>query len=494
MMHIIFVMRLLQKCLSSPNSSIGDMFFYALRTGFPLRIPAGMTKGGLLQEPLISAIILMLFSQVLPIASYHIPSASAEERTVSLQEAYDLALKSHEAVRMASEGLYQFEQTRMKAISSILPSLTAEGSYTKYSEGKISSITPFNVIQPDTSLNYSLRLSLPLYRGGREWSALRQAGYMLEAGERSVEITKEDLVMTVSQAYYGVLKIQKEKEIKEADLKRAEERSRVASARFKVGELTKAAVLRADAEVAGIQAELSRVNKELHIAGDRLARLVGLPPGFGLTEPSRKVVPSGGVDDFVRVALEKRSEYLKAGAELETAREGIKYAKGGHMPTLRLDGVYSGRDQDPFSSAFFNKESIYASITLSVPLYEGGLRVAEVREAESKYREAGLKRLSLMKDIALEVRDASYNIEAIESAIEFYGKEVSFAEENYNTVFKQFTYGLATNADVIDANSTLVTAQKSLSNSTIDLQLAIIELKRKMGIVLEEVIDKKIKY
>ena len=42
--------------------------------------------------------------------------------------------------------------------------------------------------------------------------------------------------------------------------------------------------------------------------------------------------------------------------------------------------------------------------------------------------------------------------------------------------------------DVIDANSTLVTAQKSLSNSTFDLQLAIIDLKRSMGVVLEEVI------
>ncbi|MEK6583528.1 MAG: TolC family protein, partial [Nitrospirota bacterium] len=128
------------------------------------------------------------------------------------------------------------------------------------------------------------------------------------------------------------------------------------------------------------------------------------------------------------------------------------------------------------------------TLSLTFPLYEGGLRVAEVREAESKFREAGLKRLSLRKDIEIEVRDASYNITAINSAIEFYRKQVSFAEENYNTVFKQFTYGLAVNADVIDANSTLVTAQKSLSNSTFDLQLAIIDLKRKMGVVLEEVI------
>ena len=185
------------------------------------------------------------------------PPASAGERTVSLQEAYNLALKNHEAVKVAGEGLYQLEQTRMKAVSNILPSLTADGSYTKFSEEKSSSLIQ-NVIQPDYSLNYSLRLSLPLYSGGKEWSALRQARHMIEAGERGLGITKEDVIVAVSYAYLGILKVQKEKEIKEADLKRAEEWSRVASARFKVGEVTKAAVLRADAETAGIQADLSR--------------------------------------------------------------------------------------------------------------------------------------------------------------------------------------------------------------------------------------------
>ena len=426
-------------------------------------------------------ILLSIVSAILLLC----PPAGAGERTVSLQEAYNLALINHEAVKVAGEGLYQLEQTRKKAVSNILPSLTADGSYTKFSEEKSSSIT---VIQPDDSLNYSLRLSLPLYSGGKEWSALRQARHMIEAGERGLGITKEDIVMAVFYAYLGMLKVQKEKEIKEADLKRAQEWSRVASARFKVGEVTKAAVLRADAETAGIQADLSRVKKELLISEDRLARLIGLKSGFDILEPPKKHIPDGMIDDFILTALNNRNEYLKASAEVEIASEGVRYAKGSFMPNIRLDGVYAGRDQDPASSAFFNKESIYASITLTYPLYEGGLRVAEVREAESKFREAGLKRLSLAKEIELEVRDAAYNIDAINSAIEFYKIQVSFAEENYNTVFKQFTYGLAVNADVIDANSTLVAAQSALSNSTIDLQLAIIELKRRMGLILAEVV------
>src|SRR4030066_787794 len=426
-------------------------------------------------------ILLSIVSAILLLC----PPAGAGERTVSLQEAYNLALINHEAVKVAGEGLYQLEQTRKKAVSNILPSLTADGSYTKFSEEKSSSIT---VIQPDDSLNYSLRLSLPLYSGGKELSALRQARHMIEAGERGLGITKEDVIVAVSYAYLGMLKVQKEKEIKEADLKRAQEWSRVASARFKVGEVTKAAVLRADAETAGIQADLSRVKKELLISEDRLARLIGLKSGFDILEPPKKHIPDGMIDDFILTALNNRNEYLKASAEVEIASEGVRYAKGSFMPNIRLDGVYAGRDQDPASSAFFNKESIYASITLTYPLYEGGLRVAEVREAERKFREAGLKKLSLAKEIELEGRDAAYNIDAINSAIEFYRIQVSFAEENYNTVFKQFTYGLAVNADVIDANYTLVAAQSALSNSTIDLHLAIIELKRRMGLILAEVV------
>lgn len=408
----------------------------------------------------------------------------AEENVLTLQDAYQLAIKKHEAVKIAEEGLYQFEQNKKKAISNILPTLSLDAGYTKYLEEKIS---VFTVIQPDYSYNYSLRLAIPVYRGGREWSALRQAKYLLESGEKGLSITRETIAMEVSSAYYGVLKIEREIEIKEADLKRAEERRRVASARFNVGEVTKAAVLRAEAEVAGIQAELMGVKRDFLVAQDRLARLVGLPLGFKLTEPPQKVLPREGVEDLVKTAVEKRSDYLQSKAEEEIAREGIRFAVGGFMPTLRLEGVYAWRDQNPISSAFFNRESIFATLTLSFPLYEGGLRIAEVREAESKFRESEFRKMDIYKRIEIEVREAFYNIEAISSALEFYKKQVSFAEENYNTVFKQFSYGLATNVDVIDANSTLVEAQESLANSTIDLQLAILELKRRMGILLEEV-------
>src|SRR3972149_1067363 len=413
------------------------------------------------------------------------PSAFAEESVLTLNEAIRLGLREHEVVKVAKEGLYQSEQFRRKAISNILPHLTAEGTYTKYYEEKVKEFIPGSgsksVIQPDNAYGYNVRLGIPVYQGGKEWSALRQAEYLLK--------TSEGVIMEAASAYYIVLKVERELEIKDADLKRGVERRRVAQARFDVGEVTKATVLRAEAEVAGIEAAVRGVKKDLAVSQERLSRLVGIPVGFKVEEPSEIAVPgtgTGGIDGLIETALSRRSDYLKAKADEEIAREGIRYARGGFMPTLRLEGIYSWRDQEPVTSLFFNKESVFGTLSLSFPLYEGGLRVAEVREAGSKSREAELRRVILRKDIELQVREAYYSIEAINSTLEFYRKQLSFAEENYNMVFKQFTYGLATNVDVIDANSVLVAAQESFANSKIDLQLAILELKRRMGVLMEE--------
>lgn len=423
---------------------------------------------------------------------FYSSNAFAEERVVTLNEAIMLGLREHEVIKAAKESLYQSEQFRKKAISNILPHLTAEGTYTKYLEEKVREFdTIKSVIQPDYTYGYNVRLGVPVYQGGKEWSALRQAKYLLKSGEEGLAHTSEGVIMEVASAYYTVLKVGRELEIKDADLKRAVERRRVAQARFDVGEVTKALVLRAEAEVAGIEADVRRIKKDLDVSQERLSRLVGIPVGFKVEEPPEIALPVtdqgiNGIDSLIETALSGRSDYLKAKADEEIAKEGIRYARGGFMPTLRLEGIYSWRDQDPITSLFFNKESIFATLTLSFPLYEGGLRVAEVKEAESKYREAELMRLILKKDIELQVREAYHSIDAFKSTREFFQKQVSFAEENYNTVFKQFTYGLATNVDVIDANSVLVAAQESFANSKFDLQLAILELKRRMGILTEE--------
>ena len=426
-----------------------------------------------------------LFSQLLKFSSLLLTvyclmptEVHAEDKVITLSDAWRSAIASYETIMLSQEDLFQAEKGIDKALSQILPSLTADADYTQYSEGVSS-------VQPENSSSFSLKLTQPLYSGGKEWSLWRQAKKKTEANKRSLEATKEKIMLNVAQAYYAVLKAEKTVEIKEAALKRAMEQRRVASARFQVGEVTKSVVLRAEAEVAGAEAEHANAKKDLLVAKDKLARLIGVLEDFKVSDPNIQPLPDTNLDTWTSLSLEKRQDYMQSKIEEEVAEEGINYAFGNFLPSFKLEGVYTKRDQDP-KTFLFNDESMFAGVIFTYPLFEGGLRKAELDEAKSKRRQAEFKKVSIKKDIELEVREAFHNLETFTSVIESHKRQVSFAEENYNMVFKQFSYGLATNVDVIDANTTLVSSQSNLVNAIYDYQTAIIELKKRVGILFED--------
>ena len=100
----------------------------------------------------------------------------------------------------------------------------------------------------------------------------------------------------------------------------------------------------------------------------------------------------------MKTAFERRKDYRQRVLEEKAAGEGITYAKGNFKPQLRLEGLYSWKEQNP-QTTFFQQDSMSASVVLTYPIFEGGLRVAELSEARSRFREAELRRLSLKRDI-----------------------------------------------------------------------------------------------
>lgn len=412
------------------------------------------------------------------------PSFSAAAEPLTLSEVCRLAIANHEAVRIAVEGVSQAESNLGKATSRLLPNLTAEGSYTRYSEKKTSS-TGF-IIQPDDSSSVNLKLTQSLYSGGREWSFRRQARMLTEKSRHGLEFSKESVVRLAARAYFGVLKAAKEVEIKAAALKRAGERRKVASARFDVGEVTRSAVLRAEAEVAGAEAELTKAGADLTDAKSLLKRVTGYgETDIAVAEPEATGPVEGEVDALVEKAFETRFDYKQSLLDQKVASEGIDYAKGSYLPSLKLEGLASYREQNPETS-FLLKETVSASVVLTYPIFEGFLRKYELSEARSKLREAELRRLGLKRDIEVEVREAYNNVESVLSVIDSYRKQLEFAEEDYKMVFEQFKYGLATTVDVIDADTVLISAQRSLMNSTYDLEVAKVELKYTLGVLLDD--------
>ncbi|HBG47813.1 MAG TPA: hypothetical protein DDW94_12620 [Deltaproteobacteria bacterium] len=398
--------------------------------------------------------------------------AFSQERTLTLDEAYRLAVASHERVALAGEGMKQAEADLGKTIARVLPNITAEGSYTRYTSEKSSAAF---VIQPKSSTNAELRITQPLYSGGKEWAIQRQARLQIKSARAGLEGAQEGVLLDTSRSYYGVLKAQKDLAIKKAALRRAEERLDVAKARLKVGEVTRSAVLRAEAEMAGAEAELIKSGNSLENAKTLLKRMTAIEDSFTVSEPPPLPLAVKPAAELVDVALKERYDYSQRLFEEKAATEGITVARAGFKPSLKLEGLYTWRDQEP-ATTFLLEESASGTLRLTYPIFEGFLRKAELNEARSNLREAELRRLGLRRDIEVQIRESLNNVSAVEALVESFRRQLAFAEEDYKMVFEQFRFGVATTVDVIDAENTLVSAQSSYANAVYDLELAKIDL------------------
>ena len=429
-----------------------------------------------------------------------IPRNSFSEE-YSLGDLYKIALERSETVKISEEDLYISERQKDKAKAVLMPTLSAFGNHTRYSR-EIQRNS--SVLQPDYMNDWGLRLDQSLSLSGRELTAFRIAKEGIEKSRNDLNAVKEGYLLNVASSYYSVLKSKKAHEIAGANVERLIKHRNASETRLKVGEATKTVLLRAEAELAGAQSELIKSENSLRLAKIVLARTVGITGTFEIKEPQPEKDPEtreqelldsligdcrfSTVDCLKQKALSERAEVRTATIEKQIAEDEVKYTKGSYWPDLSVEGVYLRQENSPSTSLGVN-EKIYGALKLNFPFFEGGLRVAEVGEAKAKSRQADLGLADLKHSVGVEVEDAYLNLLTTSAVIDQLEAEVTYAADNYNSVTKQFQYGLADSIDVIDANTLLVTSERELANAGYDYELAILNLKRASGTLLKTVIS-----
>lgn len=404
----------------------------------------------------------------------------------SLEDLCRMALERSEKIKVSEEDLSISEIAKDKAISVLVPKLSTYASYTRYTEDKM--LLSGTFLQPESSRTWGARLDQAFSVAGRELKALKISKENIEKSRQDLNAVREEYLYTVSSAYYDVLKAKKAVVIAKSNVERLTKYKNAATVRLKVGEVTKTVLLRAEAELSGAQSELVRSENNHMLAKAVLARIAGLNGDYELKETNERTQDlsdiAGGLGALKGKAFAERAELKSVDQQRKTAAEQVGYAKGAHWPTLSIEGVYARADASP-KAVIVNKESIYGGIKLTLPLFEGGLRQAEVREAEARQRQAQLVFEDTRKTIDIEVERAYLDFMTQKGIIKSNEDQVAFAVDNYNAVTKQFEYGLANSIDVMDANNLLVASEKQLADTRYNYSLSVLKIKRTTGVLLK---------
>jgi outer membrane protein TolC len=118
---------------------------------------------------------------------------------------------------------------------------------------------------------------------------------------------------------------------------------------------------------------------------------------------------------------------------------------------------------------------------LRFPVFNGFGDYAQVRQARADLRRAESLAQDVERQWGLRARTAALTVNSAQERIAIARKGIEYAEANLQTVTRRYEAGVASNIDLIDAQTTAYQARALLIHATYDAAIARAELERATG-------------
>src|SRR5262249_6740982 len=256
--------------------------------------------------------------------------------------------------------------------------LTGTAGFERAGVASRGSNTQFSSFEPRA---LDLRVTQPLYRGGRTEAQTRQAintGQSTPAPPLGVETT---VLQSVAQAYLDVVRDQTLVEVNRNNERGRRRELEATQDRFRVGEVTRTDVAQAESQLA--QATAQRINAEgqLEISRANYGRAVGHPPGR-LVQPRERPVLPATRDEALGLAANNNPNVISAMVAELAARGNMDAVRGQLLPPINLVGDLTRSFAPSVSLQTTRQDTASALLQLTMPLYEAGAIWSQTRAAE----------------------------------------------------------------------------------------------------------------
>lgn len=327
----------------------------------------------------------------------------------------------------------------------------------------------------------ALQLTQPLYRKDLTIQ-LAQAEDQVSKAAVDYAVAEQDLIVRVTEAYFGVLSAQDTLTFAEANVKAIARQLDQAKQRFEVGLIAITDVNEAQARYDQSRADAIIARNDLdnaveslrEITNEATGPLARLKPGVPLDPPQP---PS--LDEWTELALGNNPGVISARYDADIAKKQIELRDAGDSPTLDLVGSYGLSRTGADSGTDANNAVI--GLQLNVPLYTGGGVAAGTRQARFQYEAAQELLEQRRRAVQTQVRNAFRGVNASISRVRALEAAEVSAKSALEATEAGFEVGTRTLVDVLDSQRDLFRAQRDLAVSRYDYVLNTLSLRQAAG-------------
>ncbi|MEZ4748693.1 MAG: TolC family protein [Calditrichia bacterium] len=410
----------------------------------------------------------------------------AQAESYDLTQILKLAEQNNKQIQLAKADLKTASAEKLGAFSRALPEISLNAGYNRNLQENL-----FFFEAPDPLTGETVRQSFKAsFRNEFQMNAvLRQTLFSFEVGmaiqaaryfdrmtELSYERTRQEVMMQVKTAFYGVLLAKNVLEVAKDSEVSARENYENLKTKFDAGVLSEYDLLQAEVRWQISIPQTYRASQEYESALNGLKVLVGVPINEELTlDGGLATYPAMPAEFSVENAKEKRTDYNAMLWERKLREKNVSAQKADFFPSLEGSFTYTySAASDQFKLEQDNDNYIIG-LSLNIPIFSGGNRVANVRRASADVDRV-TTRIQLAEDnievelenLALRLKEAMQRIRANEVA-------VSTARRTFEIAQTRVDNGLSTQVELKDSRVALDQAQVNYYSAIYDYLRAYFE-------------------
>lgn len=414
---------------------------------------------------------------------------SGSAGAVSLQQAYQAALKNDPTFRMNFYEKEYGKENEVLGRANILPTVSASFSASR----NIADQTGpgmFGIGTSTTHPRYIGRSSVVQMRqpllNMEGIARYRQGKVQTQLSDAQFQVNTNEVALRAVTAYLDVLFAEDQLALARVQRDMYAEQQKVNQRMFEKGEGTRTDMLETQARLDVAEAMLLESQDNVAAVRNTLAGVIGMDPGTldklgaDFRVGDRRVAP---FEEWRVLAIENNRELAAARLAVENARLDISRNKAGHLPRVDLVASYAKSDAETLNTYNSNSVNRTIGVQVNIPIYAGGAVNATTRQAAANYERAKADLEARTNKVIVDLRKAHSQVESSAHKVDALMKAVESAKLLMTATEQSIKGGVRINLDLLNAQQQLFTAQRDLAQARYGYLIALLRLRASANVI-----------
>ena len=419
-----------------------------------------------------------------------------KEQPISLKDTLEIAMEKNFDIKIFGQKVEKNKWDYYGRIANFLPDIDG----TQIVQKNIGNFVVSGII-PDSTRETAYQTNFDFYYfiSIRKYFNLQIARNEYKAEKKNFEFTKNEILKDSATKYYELLQSKIRIEILETNLKQIKEQLRINKQKQEAGIGTKFDVLRAEANLASANQELTLAQNQYRFNQAQLSNVIGIPVFIQLVPDDKDIKIKEifkdcfDIDKAKDMAISNRQDLQAAKFDIEAARQKRNRLYSNYLPDIALFGVSSEQGVVGNKIAPNHQLGVFVGWDLKYRYYNqvsyfagqglGLIGYADIKSKTAELNESKLTYIKKSRNIEENLVRTFFNTVASRSLIDSTWAEVQAASESRNISVIRLKAGIGTFIDVLQAQSSYTTAKINHVAAVLGYNKSQVELLFEMGVI-----------